>query len=412
MRNPAILLVLLVGVLGFTIHISLSKIEIRMPSISKASATASKYFDYRGLTHVHSTLSTGSGTPQEIIEIALGQNMDFLSLMEVNPLERSTHIEGYHEKLLVMTGGEYTYFDSRLLYYNPPPDQPPEKLGQRQIYFADLMSATEPQPDPGFLVLAHPLMKHSRWNGEYPRGLSGIEIVNFKKVLQDTWEKSKVRTVLAFLFYPLHPKLTLTLLFGPPEAELQLWDRLSAEQKIHGWLGQDATAKAVLFGDFAIPFPSYENLFEMGTNHILLNSELTGNANTDRARVLTALNSGAFYFALDSIGSPKGFFAEINQGKKSFPVGSALDFKPGQRLSVSLPDGMTAPFEIIIYKGGQSLMVSNSTFTEMDLHEPGVYRVVVRALVPFPLPIGNRWVPWIYTNPFWVKTSGTHSVSK
>ncbi|MBX9768469.1 MAG: hypothetical protein K2X47_14440, partial [Bdellovibrionales bacterium] len=279
MKHPAVLFFLLIGILGFSIHISLAKIEVRSPSISKASAKTTKYFDYRGLTHVHSSLSTGSGSPQEIIEIAVGQNVDFLSLMEVNPSERSTHVEGYHEKLLVMTGGEYTYLDSRLLYYNPPPDQPPEKSGQRQIYFADLLSATEPQPDPGFVVLAHPLIKNSRWSGEYPRGLSGIEIVNFKKVLEDTWEKSKLGTILAFSFYPLHSKLTLALLFSPPDAELKLWDQLSAQQKIHGWLGQDATAKAVLFGDVSIPFPSYENLFELGTNHILLTSELTGNAN-------------------------------------------------------------------------------------------------------------------------------------
>ncbi len=406
MRNPAILLLILLGSLAFTIHMSLSKIDIRNTSIGTTPGKSTKYFDYRGLTHVHSSLSTGSGTPQEIIEIALGQNMDFLSLMEVNPQERSTHIEGYHEKLLVMVGAEYAYLDSRLLYYNPPPNQPPEKSGQRQMYFTDLLSATDPQPDPGFVVLAHPTMNHFQWTGSYPQGLSGIEVINFKKVLEDTWERAKLRTILAFLLYPLQPKLTLTLLFQPPEAETQLWDQLNATHKIHGWLGQDATAKAVLFGDISIPFPSYENLFELGTNHILLKSELTGNANTDRSRILTALNAGTFYFSMDAIGSPEGFYAEVSRGKEVFPMGSRFEFKPGQRLAVALPEGLTSPFETIIYKDGQSLMVSNSTFTEMDLHEAGVYRVVVRALVPFPVPIGNRWTPWIYSNPFWV-TKGT-----
>ncbi|MCB0412063.1 MAG: hypothetical protein KDD22_06020, partial [Bdellovibrionales bacterium] len=156
-----------------------------------------------------------------------------------------------------------------------------------------------------------------------------------------------------------------------------------------------------------ISFPSYESLFAIGSNHILLRSELTGNGKADREKVLHALKAGQFYFSIDLLGNPKGFNAFIIDKKSSkiYLMGSEVSLKPGMELQVRLPGAPFVPFDIDIYRNGERILTSNSHVTQLAIHEPGVYRVRVRVIPTFPLPDGKKWIPWIYSNPFYVKES-------
>jgi len=107
--------------------------------------------------------------------------------------------------------------------------------------------------------------------------------------------------------------------------------------------------------------------------------------------------------ALDSLGPTKGFatWHEDIQGIHS--LGSRPKLDDRSRIMVRLPKKPEVPFETVILRDGISTMTSNSTETEFRIHQPGVYRVVVRLFISPSLLDGGRWVPWIMTNPIVVQ---------
>jgi hypothetical protein len=109
------------------------------------------------------------------------------------------------------------------------------------------------------------------------------------------------------------------------------------------------------------------------------------------------------YLSLDILGDPKGFWAEVRSKGKNYLFGSEVPFEKGAKLFVNLPAIPRVPYEVKVIKDGELIATSNSKETQIDLQEPGNYRIVVRILVPLPFPEGKRWIPWIYTNPFYVR---------
>jgi hypothetical protein len=90
-------------------------------------------------------------------------------------------------------------------------------------------------------------------------------------------------------------------------------------------------------------------------------------------------------------------------------MGSRVAFEDGLSLEINLPQRPAAPVDIIIYRNGEKMMTSNSQVTQYYLNSPGVYRVMVRVIPTLPLPDGKKWIPWIYTNSFYVEGSGTRT---
>lgn len=363
----------------------------------------SRYHEYRGVTHAHTNQSSGSESPGKVIQSAKDAQLNFLILTDENPKENESNHEGYHGPLLAIQAGEYSYLDSHLLMYHQSNEAPPERLGQAQIYFHNILSTQSESIEEGFLVLAHPFLSNFGWGGEYPEGLRGIEILNLKRVLEYSWRLSKTDVGYAFLSYPLNPKLALLFLLKTPKEELRLWDELSLKRKTTGFFGTDATAKAILWEGLQFKFPTYQTLFEVGSNHILLNSELTGHVQTDKKKILQALFQGNFFFAVDILGDATGFVSELKIKRKFLNMGSEVKFEQGIQIVTKLPSSPAVPFEIVVIKNGVPAHVSNQIESSYDVTTPGVYRVEVRIIPQFPLPFGKRWLPWIYTNNFYVR---------
>jgi hypothetical protein len=383
-------------IVSYIAHINFFQLNVQRTG--RQSAHTTEYYDYRGITHSHSSLSTGSGTPADLIEAGKDAQLDFLFLTDVNMPKQTREIEGYYGRLLVAVGGEYSYLDSRLMYYGGPPDQPPEKRGQAQVYFTDLLSQKVRPPETGWVVLAHPLLPAYKWTGDYPEGLDGIEVINLKRMLDQAWQTSKLNSIWSLLMFPFNPQVALLFLFENPTDELQLWDQLSNSRKTVGFVGTDATAKAIIFENSFLRFPSYETLFSIASNHILLTSELTGNIAADRKKLMEALRTGSTYMALDIIGNPKGFEFEAVSDTRSYAMGTRAPLSKALKLRIQLPSGIEAPFEAVVYKNGEVFSTSNSVSTEVAGLTAGIYRVVVRVIPTFPIPFGRRWVPWIYSN--------------
>ncbi len=400
MRLIILLFLITCGLLFYGIYLSVFQLSIVQSEIALENPPG--YYDYKGITHVHSKASTGSGTYSEILKAGKSTKLDFILFTDANLPKRPSFIEGFYQGMLVLAAGEYTYFDSRILYYGGAEDTPPPGQTQTQVFFADKLSQIE-NPYLDMIVLAHPYYSSYKWQGEHPPGLRGLEVINLKSVLQKSWSENKPTTVFSVLIFPFNPTIGFLKLFEHPTDEILLWDLLNKKGKIVGFAGNDTNAKIALPGDNYIKFPSYESSFSLVSNHLLLQSELTGDFKKDKTKVLSALKEGQFYMSLDLMGSPKGFLAEIeDRNGKNYPIGSKIYLRKDLKLKVVLPQHIRTNFQIRIIKDGEVYASSNSRESEFEIITPGVYRAEVRVNPRLPLPRGHKLIPWIYTNPFYV----------
>ena len=402
MKIVIFLTLLICSYLFYGLYVSQHRIEV-VPS-SLRGENPSGWYDYRGVTNVRSNLSSGSSNPSEIIASAKKSNLDFLVLTDSNQFESSSSSSGYYGSLLVLDESEYSFLDSRLIYYSGQDQKQPQSLQESALFFTDLLSQKEIEKRDSIVVLAQPFKgENSTWSGEYPAGLDGIEVINPKSISEQAWKKSKFNVLVSLLTYPFSPNLAFLRLFNEPKNELALWDSVASTRPFLGFAGSDASARAFPLTDYLMKFPSYQKSFEFVSNHLLIQTELTGNFSKDRIKILRALKKGQFYLALDLLGDPRGFWVSITDTESEYPMGSTIKYKQGLLLNAKIPWEISDQFEIVVIKNGEREFTSNSSSLEYKITGPGVYRVIVRVSPFLSFLEGKRWITWIYSNPFYVR---------
>ncbi len=377
--------------------------EIQIYKTRKPLAHHPLFYDYKGVSHVVTSYSRGSFTPLNILIEATKADLDFLFFTDLNLLDRPYNLSGYNGNVFSFTNQKISYLDSHILIYSENPD----------FYFDSLTTATsqlhqhfyeETNEDQSYLtVLAHPFKKNHMWTGEYPNGLDGIEVINMRHLWQELWNKDRMSFLLSIATYPFNPQLSLLRLIREPRRELELWDRLSQLSPKIGILGNETTAKIFKIFGLNFTFPSYVKSFRFASNHILITSELTGQAQSDRKKIFSAIRSGQFYFSFDSLGDPKGFATYMKSGKNTYPMGSKLKLNTDLSLFVDLPKDLMVPYKIEVFKNGQLFYQAQSENTDIKIDKIGVYRVVVKIQPRLPFPDDKRWYGWVYSNPFYVQ---------
>ncbi|MFN8091344.1 MAG: PHP domain-containing protein [Vicinamibacteria bacterium] len=69
------------------------------------AAPADGYVRVAGVVHVHTTLSDGGGTPEEVVAAARAAGLSFVALSDHNNLDAKP-LEGEHDGVLVLVGSE------------------------------------------------------------------------------------------------------------------------------------------------------------------------------------------------------------------------------------------------------------------------------------------------------------------
>ena len=294
------------------------------------------YFDYKGVTNVHTNLSTGSYSPNIVITAAKNANLDFIFLTDANTLEFSEGLEGYSGNLMVMTAGEFNFLDARVHLYSKK-NMELSDLTDAQIKITDLLSQDVQDQKDAFVVLTNTSRASYNWTGEFPTGLSGLEILNPKSISKNAWDYSKASVLWSLLVYPFNPRYAFLRLFREPTEEVALWDQLNMDKKTVGFSGVDANAKSIPFVGYNMNFPSYQRTFEIMSNHVILKSELTGNYQKDREKILQALQAGQFYYSFDLLGDPTGFLVTVEDGEKIHLMGSKIKHNRGLKMKALLP---------------------------------------------------------------------------
>ena len=378
----------------FELRVFNERIELKHPP---------KYYDYSGVSNVHTNLSSGVGSFKDVIQKAQESGLDFIFLTDLNASNTMGEIEEYYDKLLVFIDGEYSYLDASLLTYDAKWPQRLMSLGRTQALFTDYLSRKFRDESLGIFVLAHPFKGGNQWTGEYPEGLDGIEIINLTALWKHIWQKRRGSFLKAFFLYPFNFKLALIHLLKLPQKELNLWDQLNQKQKIIGFSGADAKGRTKLFY-FTINIPSYEKVFKMVRNHVLIETELTGEAKKDRKKISNSIRKGQFFISFDFLENAKGFMTYLKKKEKIYPMGSELVYEDGFYILAELPKTPIIPLKMVIYKDGNPFFTSKNRKLKKEIKKPGVYRIVVFIQPRLPFWRSTKWVPWIFTNPFYIRS--------
>ena len=360
-------------------------------------------YDYRGIANVQTSMSAGSSEPLEVISDARKAGLDFIILTDVNQSVKASGLDGYHGNILAMNESEISLLDMRILQFSGEKDQMPAELSDARLYLTDLLSRPNTSERDNIVLLARPYQAGPTWTGELPVGFEGMEVFNPKSISQRAWEQSKLSVIWSLMCYPFNLNLSFLRLFQEPADEEALWDKISQKRRFFGYAGADASARAIPFASFLMKFPSYEKSFEIASNHILTETELNGDYQSDRMTILKSLKEGRFYFSLDMLGDPRGFNSFVQDKETRHLMGSQIKFNRNLRLVAKLPITPEDFYEIIVFKNGDRDLTANQPEINYEISGPGTYRVVVRVASFLGFPDGKRWITWIYGNPFFVK---------
>jgi hypothetical protein len=332
-----------------------------------------------GVVHVHTTLSDGGGTPEDVARSARAAGLQFVVITDHNNLDAKA-FEGYHDGVLVIVGTEISTTAGHLL-----------GLGIADPVYRFSGDAADALDDVralgGSAYAAHPSSPREdfRWTGWDLPGPWGIELLNGDSQWRAAGWGRLLRTAA---LYPLNARYALLGSVTPPRETLARWDALLAQRHVTGIAGADAHNRVALSKRFAPRFPSYESVFALAQNHVVLDASLTGEAGADARAILDALRRGRAYVGLDALADASGFAFEATDGARRAAMGDTA--APSASLRVRAGGRMPAGTRVVLLRDGKTVAEGTGA-AEAAAHAAGVYRA--EAYLP-------GWdVPWVLSNP-------------
>jgi len=336
-----------------------------------------------GVAHIHTIHSDGGGTVADVESAAAAAGLDFVIITDHNSLAGKPR-EGYgNTGVLTIIGTEISNHEGHLLAVGLP--SPPTYR-----FSGDGLDTLRDLDDLGSLSFAaHPENPREdlRWTGWSLPGNWGIEILNG----DSQWRAAGWTSVVgAALRYPLNSDYSLLRLMRR-SAALSRWDDLLARRHAPAIAGADA--HGTLPPAAGLPLPSYEAVFRIAQNYVLLERPLRGAAPADTAAILAALARGRAYIGVGALAPADRFFFLAERDGGRWTMGDTVASGGPVRLHAggALPTGA----RITLYRDGVTVTTADG---ELDTRvtEPGIYRVEVQ--VP-------GWdIPWIVSNPIYVLT--------
>jgi hypothetical protein len=352
----------------------------------------------RGVLHVHTNRSDGTGTPDMIAEAAARAGLAFVVFTDHGDAALDPSAPVYRHGVLCIDAVEISTDEGHVLALGLPRMPFPVGGAARDV-LDDIARAG------ALSIVAHPTSARDslRWTGG-DAGFDGLEWLNGDSEWRDESAFSLARTFWTYWFRPAE---SLTALLDRPEEALALWDRLSAERTVIGVAGADAHARLGLRavgepydGRPVARLPGYESIFR-SFSIALPGLRLTGSAAADAAATLAAIRSGRLLSVLDSLAGPAWleFSAtaagtQVEQGamlaaSEPVTVRARAPALPGARLRL-IRDGR----EIESLDAAQELTLEQPP-------EPATFRVEVS----LPSAPGSPQVPWLVSNPIYVGRS-------
>lgn len=329
----------------------------------------------RGIVHVHSRRSDGSGTVEAIASAAARAGLQFVVFTDHGDGTRQPDPPVFRSGVLCIDAVEVSTFGGHVVGIGLP--MSPYPLGGEP---ADVVEDIHRLG--GVAIAAHPTSPRSAlaWH-DWDVPVDGIEWLNGDTEWRDEspWMLARV-----LLTYPWRGPESLALLLDAPDDALQQWDALSRARPVFTLAVPDAHASIGLpgsTGDERAPLlalPSYERVFR-SLSVTLDGVRLTGDAGADATAVVSALRAGHLHSTVDGLARGMTLRFSSTQGSRTAREGDRLP--PGTE-PVVLQVAWTAPAgsQARLLNAGQ--LVQNSPVSPLTWTVPpdrAAYRVEVQA---------------------------------
>ena len=375
---------LFIAYVTFGFYLSQYKFDL----LGKEIQITNIFYNYKLHQNIYSHMSIGSGTYTSISEESKRAQSKFILFTDLNP---SVNLD--QDRYLMNTG---QLFGAKIL--TPQHSYTVFSTSDKNIINYYNLTYLENYPQDVIVI------DHMNTNLEALGSADGLDVINLKTLANKVWVNKKVSTIWSLIFYPFNPRLSLLRLYRDPDDELRIFDKMSLQKKRNLYLSSEATAKAVPITNWLIKFPSYENVFNMASERLLMTSELSSNMENDRKAIFNSLKSGSFYISIDTLGDSTGFESYLiskSQNKYTF-MGDETRLDPSLRLFFKLPRELNVYHEVVLYKDGHRFDHRNTSSGDFPITEKGVYRIQVRLSTLLPFPDAYKWLTWIFTNNFYV----------
>jgi hypothetical protein len=375
-----------VAAIGLAIAVLLAlRVVAWQPFPVPTAAMPDSYVRVTGVAHVHTTHSDGGNTVAAVASAAADVGLDFVIVTDHNTLAGKPD-EGYgNTGVLTIVGTEISNHEGHLLAIGLP--TPPYRFS------GDGLDSLRDVGDLGGLAfVAHPENPRVdlRWTGWQLPGDWGLEILNG----DSQWRTAGwAATIGAALLYPLNSDYALLRMMSRPTAALDRWDKLLTHRHVAAIAGADAHGIIHTALTRSLPLPTYDSVFRIAQNYVLLDRPLTGDATTDTAAIVAALGRGRAYVGVGALAEADHFFFVAERGTEQWTMGDTLT--PGGPLHLRAGGALPAGAQTTLYRDGVPIAVTAGSLNE-PVSSSGVFRVEVG------LP---GWdIPWIVSNPIYVQT--------
>jgi hypothetical protein len=363
------------------------RVVLWRPLTVTGTAPDDGYVRVPGIVHVHTTLSDGGGPPEEVMAAARAAGLKFVAVTDHNNLDAKP-FEGYKDGVLLVVGTEASTTRGHVVGLGIP--DPAFRFS------GDARDALEDIRDLGGVSFAaHPTSPRAdfQWSGWDEPGPWGIELLNG----DSQWRSAGWwRLALTAALYGLNHRYALLGSLTSPDETLRRWDALLGERDVPGIAGADAHSRVPIRKEKSVRFPSYEALFALARNYVVLEAPLTGRAEADTAAIVSAFARGRAYVGVDALAPADGFSFVAEASGKRWTMGDTVPVLPG--LTLRAGGRMPASASVRLLRDGKTIAERAGAVVQENVG-PGVYRVEVR--VP-------GWpIPWILSNPIVVADEAT-----
>lgn len=358
----------------------------------------------RGLLHVHSRLSDGRGSREEIAAAAARSGLKFIVLTDHGTGTRRPEPPQYLSGVLVLDGVEISTRGGHYVAIGLP--KTPYPLGGESRDVVEDVRRLG-----GFGIMAHPDSPKSElaWS-DWSLPADGLELIN----PDSSWRVhafqrgigAKVLLLRSLLAYPVRPAESIAALLTDTDALTRRWIELAGSRPLVGVAGADAHAKLAVRdrepGDnsFTIPIPSYDASFDTLSMHVAVDpSEAWGaDAGRDAEALMRGLRSGHVFVAVDGWATPASFVFDGVSAGRTVHMGDTLNASAPMTLRVR---SNAPPGARVLLRRDQTVIAERSE-AEFDLDvgtAPGVYTAMVR------LDSRVEGPPWVVANPIYVRAA-------
>jgi len=349
----------------------------------------------RGVVHVHTIRSDGSGTIDQVAEAAARAHLKFVVLTDHGDGTREPEPPSYRHGVLCIDAVEVTTFGGHLVVLGLTSPAPYPLGGEPRDVVEDVARLG------AMSIAAHPVSEKPalRWNG-WNAQPDGLEWLN----ADSEWRDERVGSLArAFVTYPWRRSETLATLLDRPTDALRTWDRLTQERRVVALAAHDAHANIGISlsrsdaNRSSIALPGYEHIFR--TFSIALPQlQLTGDATADAQAVVREIRGGHVYSSIDALAAPARLTFTASSGGRTAGPGDELPLGG----SVSIRAQTTAPAGSRITLLANGRPVKSSAGPALT-HEAPAERAAYRVEVRLPgVASDESALPWLLSNPIYI----------